>query len=142
MLFYNRRQISKHDKHTKQPRLNNISFLSHARYVFDLSRKNQVPEVFLSKILAPTLKSLGECCDSADSTGCFNAVVLFLHCPYQCWNKSRVGKLIHKMWPNAYVYMAWDKNGLTFLSGLKNIFWTHENFLKLKFQWSWSLIRI
>lgn len=44
------------------------------QYVFGLSRKNQVPEVFLSKILAPTLKSLGECCDSADSTGCFNAV--------------------------------------------------------------------
>ncbi|ELW70461.1 Vitamin D-binding protein [Tupaia chinensis] len=49
----------------------------HARvldqYTFQLSRRTHVPEVFLSKILEPTLKSLGECCVSEDSTACFNA---------------------------------------------------------------------
>ncbi|XP_054447449.1 vitamin D-binding protein [Pteronotus mesoamericanus] len=43
------------------------------KYTFELSRRTHVPEVFLSKILAQTLKSLQECCDSEDSTACFNA---------------------------------------------------------------------
>lgn len=52
-----------------------IFFLSHARYTFELSRRTHVPEVFLSKILEQTSKSLQECCDSEDSTACFNAKV-------------------------------------------------------------------
>lgn len=52
-----------------------LSFPSHARYTFELSRRTHLPEVFLSKILEPTLKSLAECCDSEDSTGCMNAQV-------------------------------------------------------------------
>uniref|UniRef100_A0A8P0TJY2 Vitamin D-binding protein n=4 Tax=Canis lupus TaxID=9612 RepID=A0A8P0TJY2_CANLF len=43
------------------------------QYTFELSRRTHLPEVFLSKILEPTLKSLAECCDSEDSTGCMNA---------------------------------------------------------------------
>lgn len=43
------------------------------QYAFELSRKTHIPEVFLSKILEPTLKSLGECCLSEDSTVCFNS---------------------------------------------------------------------
>ncbi|XP_020008621.2 vitamin D-binding protein [Castor canadensis] len=43
------------------------------QYTFELSRKTHIPEVFLSKILEPTLKSLSECCDSQDSAACFNA---------------------------------------------------------------------
>lgn len=45
------------------------------RYTFELSRRTHVPEVFLSKILEPTLKSLQECCDSEDSTACFKTKV-------------------------------------------------------------------
>ncbi|XP_037685873.1 vitamin D-binding protein [Choloepus didactylus] len=41
------------------------------QYTFQLSRRTHIPEVFLSKILEPTLKSLGECCDSKDSASCF-----------------------------------------------------------------------
>lgn len=52
-----------------------LSFSSHARYTFELSRRTHLPEVFLSKILEPTLKSLAECCDSGDATGCMNAQV-------------------------------------------------------------------
>ncbi|XP_012617216.3 vitamin D-binding protein [Microcebus murinus] len=43
------------------------------QYTFELSRRTQVPEVFLSKILEPTLKSLGECCDLKDPTACLKA---------------------------------------------------------------------
>uniref|UniRef100_A0A5F9D2H8 Vitamin D-binding protein n=1 Tax=Oryctolagus cuniculus TaxID=9986 RepID=A0A5F9D2H8_RABIT len=43
------------------------------QYTFELSRKTHIPEVFLSKVLEPTLKSLSECCHSADSTACLNA---------------------------------------------------------------------
>uniref|UniRef100_A0A8D1C028 Vitamin D-binding protein n=1 Tax=Sus scrofa TaxID=9823 RepID=A0A8D1C028_PIG len=43
------------------------------QYIFELSRKTHIPEVFLSKILEPTLKSLDECCHSEDSTACFKA---------------------------------------------------------------------
>ncbi|XP_008587010.1 PREDICTED: vitamin D-binding protein [Galeopterus variegatus] len=42
------------------------------QYTFELSRRTHIPEVFLSKVLEPTLKSLGDCCDSEDSTACFN----------------------------------------------------------------------
>ncbi|XP_037385694.1 vitamin D-binding protein [Talpa occidentalis] len=42
------------------------------QYTFELSRRTHIPEVFLSKILVPTLKSLRECCHSEDSTACFN----------------------------------------------------------------------
>lgn len=42
------------------------------QYTFELSRKTQIPEVFLTKILDPTLKNLGECCQSEDSASCFN----------------------------------------------------------------------
>ncbi|KAM7154859.1 vitamin D-binding protein isoform 1-T1 [Molossus nigricans] len=45
------------------------------RYIFELSRRTHVPEVFLSKILDPTLKSLKECCDSEDPAACFHAKV-------------------------------------------------------------------
>ncbi|XP_019576534.2 vitamin D-binding protein [Rhinolophus sinicus] len=45
------------------------------KYTFELSRRTHVPEVFLSKILEQTSKSLQECCDSEDSTACFNAKV-------------------------------------------------------------------
>lgn len=51
------------------------SLFSHARYTFELSRRTQIPEVFLTKILAPTLKNLGECCHSDDSASCFNTKV-------------------------------------------------------------------
>ncbi|XP_058153247.1 vitamin D-binding protein [Dasypus novemcinctus] len=43
------------------------------QYAFQLSRSSHIPEVFLSKILDPTLKSLDECCDAKDSTACFKA---------------------------------------------------------------------
>ncbi|XP_055967258.1 vitamin D-binding protein [Sorex fumeus] len=43
------------------------------QYAFELSRKTHIPEVFLSKILEPTLKSLGECCSSENPTACFNS---------------------------------------------------------------------
>ncbi|KAG8515193.1 Vitamin D-binding protein, partial [Galemys pyrenaicus] len=43
------------------------------QYTFELSRRTHIPEVFLSKILMTTLKSLSECCHSEDSTACFNA---------------------------------------------------------------------
>ncbi|XP_011938357.1 PREDICTED: vitamin D-binding protein [Cercocebus atys] len=42
------------------------------KYTFELSRRTHLPEVFLVKVLEPTLKSLGECCDVEDSTTCFN----------------------------------------------------------------------
>ncbi|KAL6088811.1 hypothetical protein STEG23_014076, partial [Scotinomys teguina] len=42
------------------------------QYTFELSRRTRVPEVFLSKVLETTLKSLSECCDTQDSTACFN----------------------------------------------------------------------
>ncbi|XP_039107719.1 vitamin D-binding protein [Hyaena hyaena] len=42
------------------------------QYTFELSRRTHLPEVFLSKILEPTLKSLAECCDSEDTTACLN----------------------------------------------------------------------
>ncbi|KAL1789837.1 vitamin D-binding protein [Sigmodon hispidus] len=42
------------------------------KYVFELSRRTQVPEVFLSKVLDTTLKSLRECCDAQDSVACFS----------------------------------------------------------------------
>ncbi|ELK25534.1 Vitamin D-binding protein [Myotis davidii] len=45
------------------------------RYTFELSRRTDVPEVFLSKILEPTFKTLGECCDSKDPAVCFDAKV-------------------------------------------------------------------
>lgn len=54
-----------------------IFFLSYARYTFELSRRTDVPEVFLSKILEPTFKNLEECCDSKDPAVCFNAKVQF-----------------------------------------------------------------
>ncbi|KAM5271750.1 vitamin D-binding protein [Ctenodactylus gundi] len=41
------------------------------QYTFELSRSTHIPEVFLSKILVPTLKSLRECCDSQDPAACF-----------------------------------------------------------------------
>lgn len=40
-------------------------------YTFELSRRTHIPEVFLSKILALTLQTISECCDSGDSTACF-----------------------------------------------------------------------
>uniref|UniRef100_A0A8C8ZIE6 Vitamin D-binding protein n=1 Tax=Prolemur simus TaxID=1328070 RepID=A0A8C8ZIE6_PROSS len=40
------------------------------QYTFELSRRTHVPEVFLSKVLEPTLKSLGECCGLGDPTAC------------------------------------------------------------------------
>ncbi|KAM6220917.1 vitamin D-binding protein [Rhynchocyon petersi] len=43
------------------------------QYIFELSRRTFIPEVFLSKVLDQTLKSLDECCDSQDSAACFNA---------------------------------------------------------------------
>ncbi|XP_075399677.1 vitamin D-binding protein [Tenrec ecaudatus] len=43
------------------------------QYVFELSRRTHVPEVFLSKALDLTLRGLGDCCDSGDSTGCLTA---------------------------------------------------------------------
>ncbi|XP_006876922.1 PREDICTED: vitamin D-binding protein-like, partial [Chrysochloris asiatica] len=43
------------------------------QYIFELSRRTHIPEVFLSKALEPTLKSLEECCDSGDYTACFLA---------------------------------------------------------------------
>ncbi|XP_010592487.2 vitamin D-binding protein [Loxodonta africana] len=42
------------------------------QYIFELSRRTHIPEVFLTTVLEPTLISLGECCDSEDSTTCFN----------------------------------------------------------------------
>uniref|UniRef100_A0A2K6SHY5 Vitamin D-binding protein n=1 Tax=Saimiri boliviensis boliviensis TaxID=39432 RepID=A0A2K6SHY5_SAIBB len=42
------------------------------KYTYELSRRTHLPEVFLSKVLDPTLKRLGECCDAKDSTACFN----------------------------------------------------------------------
>lgn len=44
------------------------------QYTFELSRRTQIPEVFLSKILLPTLQSLGDCCHTEDSTSCFNTM--------------------------------------------------------------------
>ncbi|KAM6150241.1 vitamin D-binding protein [Erethizon dorsatum] len=41
------------------------------RYTFELSRRTPLPEVFLSKILEPTLKTLNKCCDSEDASTCF-----------------------------------------------------------------------
>ncbi|XP_029333651.1 vitamin D-binding protein [Mus caroli] len=46
--------------------------LPDTRYTFELSRRTQVPEVFLSKVLEPTLKTLRECCDTQDSVACFS----------------------------------------------------------------------
>ncbi|XP_012875609.1 PREDICTED: vitamin D-binding protein [Dipodomys ordii] len=43
-----------------------------ARYTFELNKRTNIPEVFLSKILEPTLKSLSECCDLQDPSTCFN----------------------------------------------------------------------
>lgn len=42
------------------------------QYTFELSRRTQVPEVFLSKVLETTLKTLRECCDTQDSVSCFS----------------------------------------------------------------------
>lgn len=42
------------------------------QYTFELSRRTQVPEVFLSKVLETTLKTLRECCDTQDSVTCFS----------------------------------------------------------------------
>ncbi|XP_052591298.1 vitamin D-binding protein [Peromyscus californicus insignis] len=42
------------------------------QYTFELSRRTRVPEVFLSKVLETTLKSLSECCDAQDSAACFS----------------------------------------------------------------------
>uniref|UniRef100_A0A8C6WBM9 Vitamin D-binding protein n=1 Tax=Nannospalax galili TaxID=1026970 RepID=A0A8C6WBM9_NANGA len=42
------------------------------QYTFELSRRTHIPEVFLSKVLETTLKTLSECCDSQDSPACFN----------------------------------------------------------------------
>nr|XP_015101843.1 vitamin D-binding protein [Vicugna pacos] len=42
------------------------------QYAFELSRKTHIPEVFLSKILEPTLRGLAECCNSGESTACLN----------------------------------------------------------------------
>ncbi|XP_006896911.1 PREDICTED: vitamin D-binding protein [Elephantulus edwardii] len=41
------------------------------KYIFELSRRTHIPEVFLSKVLESTLKALDECCHSPDSTACF-----------------------------------------------------------------------
>ncbi|XP_023562553.1 vitamin D-binding protein [Octodon degus] len=41
------------------------------QYTFELSRRTPIPEIFLSKILEPNLKSLNECCDADDSSTCF-----------------------------------------------------------------------
>lgn len=71
--FYNTENI-----YTNLHMLKNIlSFLSHTRYIFELSRRTPLPEVFLSKILEPTLKSLAECCESEDSAACINTQVLY-----------------------------------------------------------------
>ncbi|XP_058402328.1 vitamin D-binding protein [Diceros bicornis minor] len=43
------------------------------QYTFELSGRTHIPEVFLSKILEPSLKSLDECCHSEDSAACFKA---------------------------------------------------------------------
>lgn len=42
------------------------------QYTFELSRRTHVPEVFLSKVLENTMKTLNECCDTQDSAACFN----------------------------------------------------------------------
>ncbi|MCP6508245.1 hypothetical protein NL478_26115, partial [Klebsiella pneumoniae] len=42
------------------------------QYTFELSRRTHVAEVFLSKVLETTLKTLSECCDTQDSSACFN----------------------------------------------------------------------
>lgn len=42
------------------------------KYTFELSRRTQLPEVFLSKVLETTLKSLRECCETQDSAACFS----------------------------------------------------------------------
>ncbi|MCP6645948.1 hypothetical protein NL493_27735, partial [Klebsiella pneumoniae] len=42
------------------------------QYTFELSRRMHVAEVFLSKVLETTLKTLSECCDTQDSSACFN----------------------------------------------------------------------
>ena len=70
-----------------------LSFSPCARYTFELSRRTHLPEVFLSKILEPTLKSLAECCDSEDSTGCMNAQVHLLH----FLNLGRDWKMVGKL---------------------------------------------
>ncbi|KAL2780396.1 vitamin D-binding protein isoform 1 precursor, partial [Daubentonia madagascariensis] len=43
------------------------------QYIFELSRRTHVPEVFLSKVLERTLKNLDECCDLEDPTACLQA---------------------------------------------------------------------
>ncbi|XP_048220405.1 vitamin D-binding protein [Perognathus longimembris pacificus] len=43
-----------------------------ARYAFELNKRTRIPEVFLSKLLEPTLKGLRKCCDFQDPTACFN----------------------------------------------------------------------
>ncbi|XP_051026433.1 vitamin D-binding protein [Acomys russatus] len=43
------------------------------QYTFELSRRTRVPEVFLSKALGTTLRTLSECCDNTqDSVTCFS----------------------------------------------------------------------
>ncbi|GAB1289821.1 Vitamin D-binding protein [Apodemus speciosus] len=42
------------------------------QYTFELSQRTQVPEVFLSKVLETTLRTLRECCDTQDSVTCFS----------------------------------------------------------------------
>ncbi|XP_016043845.1 vitamin D-binding protein [Erinaceus europaeus] len=58
------------------PQNKDVCGKAHARaldqYAYEVSRRTQLPEVFLSKILEPTLKSLDDCCHSEDSTTCFN----------------------------------------------------------------------
>ncbi|XP_004871804.1 vitamin D-binding protein [Heterocephalus glaber] len=41
------------------------------QYTFELTRRTPIPEVFLSKIVETTLRSLNECCDWEDSAACF-----------------------------------------------------------------------
>lgn len=42
------------------------------QYTFELSRRTQLPEVFISKVLEGTLKTLNECHDSKNSAVCFS----------------------------------------------------------------------
>lgn len=42
------------------------------QYTFELTRRTQIPEVFLSKVLGSALETLRECCDTQDSAACFS----------------------------------------------------------------------
>lgn len=61
--------------------------LPDTRYTFELSRRTQVPEVFLSKVLETTLKTLRECCDTQDSVSCFSTQVCLAKFLYQ-WRRQ------------------------------------------------------